>query len=1027
MKRRILSLFMAMLMLVSATFVGGSVAVYTAPTASAESTGKWIGAWGTGLTNISLSDYENIAVIAGNVSVRIVLTPTASGSKVRFKLSNKYGTSAIKINRATVAKSDGSSKIDTKTCKQILFGGEKNNFVIPAGKEIYTDPIDFDVNAQEDIAITLFVSDFQAITSVGLSGGKSYLTTNNATWDEKLNGGFLLNYKSLNAIPIVGSMDVYSQEPDPYSVVIIGDSTVSNNVPLYLSRLIYAEDCTNVGVVGKGIFGNSLTSDGRGLVGNIFGPSILERMQLDVIEQPGVRYAILKIGANDITHPKSESIQEYGDYVQPTANDMIEAFKKFINTCHDKNIKVIACSITQWKGTTRNYFGKDDYHWDENDWQIALDVNQWLSTTEMLDGFVELNEMSADPNDPDKFRSDFTEDWIHPNDTLQQMWANAIPLKMIGLGRLPTSIKLDRTSVTLNVGKSTQLKKTISPSNTDRPAVKWTSNNPKVATVDSNGNVKGLSSGTATITCTTVNGKKATCKVKVRIPSTGVTLNATSLNMYTTQKKTLTATVSPSSASDKSVTWKSSNTKVATVSESGVVKAVAKGTATITCKTNDTGKTASCTVKVTKKINVNSVSLNKSSKTLSKGKKYQLKATIEPSNASLKTVSWKSTDTSVATVSNTGLVTAKKNGSAKIICTTADGKYTAVCKITVKTKVTGVTLNKTKTSVYVGGTKQLTAKVEPSNATNKGVKWKSSDKSVATVNSNGKVTGKSKGSAVITCTTKDGSYKASCVISVSKYVKAKSVKLNKTSRTLSINETYKLKATVSPSDASEKGVKWKSSDTSVAKVDSKGKVTALKKGTATITCTTKDGGYKATCKITVKKVSVTGLSLSSTSITLDIGDSEKLYANVKPSNASNKKVAWKSSDTSVATVSSSGKVKAIGSGKATITCTTKDGSYKKTCKVKVNQIETDPSQKVIGVKLNKTQLSIKKGNTYQLVASIIPANAGDQDVSWTTSNPLVATVSKSGKVTAKGVGTATISVITDDGNCKSSCKVTVTQ
>lgn len=1024
MKRRIISLFMAILMVFSAVYVGTSAVVVTSPTANAKSSGEWIAAWGTGLTNISLSDYDNIAVIAGKVSVRIVLTATASGKKVRFKLSNKYGTSTMTINRATVAKSNGTDQIDRSTCKQLYVGGEKTNFKIPAGKEIYTDPVDFDVEALEDVVITIYASEYQPITTVGLSGGRAYLSRDNQTWTADPDWSFALKYKSINAIPIVGSMDVYSTDPDPYSVVVIGDSTVSNNVPLYLSRLINAEGCNNIGVVGKGIFGNSLTSDGQGVIGNIYGPSVLNRMEADVIKQPGVRYAILKIGANDITHPESASIQQYGHYTQPTADDMIKAFKKFINTCHDNNIKVIACSITQWKGTTRNYFGDDEYQWSDDDWQIALDVNKWLSTTKMLDGFVDLNKMSADPNDPDKFRADLTEDWIHPNDTLQQMWAEAIPLKKLGLDVMPTRVTLNTTSITLSAGKKKQIQETVYPTNTDRPGVTWKTSNSKVATVDSNGWVTGVSNGTAKITCTTANGKTATCTVKVRTLSTGVKLNKTSLTLYTKQTSKLTATVSPSTASNKAVKWKSSDTSVATVSSSGVVTAVGKGTATISCKTEDTGKTATCKVTVKKKVSVQALSLNKSSKTIYKGKTYQLKAEIYPSNASVRTVTWSSQDTSIATVSSTGLVTAKKNGTTKIICKSKDGNYTASCKITVKTHATGVSLSSTKATIYVGGTKKLTATVKPSSASNKAVKWKSSDKSIATVDSNGKVTGKAVGTAVISCSTEDGSYKASCTITVKKKITVKSISLNKTSKTLYIGDKYTLKATVSPSNASTSSLKWKSSDTSVAKVSSSGVVTAVGKGTATITCYTSNS-CKATCKVTVKRVSVTGLFLSSSSVTLEVGKSTKITANVKPANATNKKVTWATSNSKVATVTSEGKIKAVGVGTANITCTTKDGNYKKTCRVTVTKVAPDPSQKVIGVKLNTSTASIKKGESYQLTAKIVPENAGNQKVKWVSSDPLVASVSSTGKVTGKSVGTATISVITDDGSCKSSCRVAI--
>jgi len=187
-------------------------------------------------------------------------------------------------------------------------------------------------------------------------------------------------------------------------------------------------------------------------------------------------------------------------------------------------------------------------------------------------------------------------------------------------------------------------------------------------------------------------------------------------------------------------------------------------------------------------------------------------------------------------------------------------------------------------------------------------------------------------------------------------VKVTKVSLNKTKLTLTEGQSEKLKATVEPTDATNKNVTWKSSDSKVATVDSNGNVKALKAGTVTITVTTKDGSYKATCKVTVTAkqqeeqkpdpkpepdpdpvVSVTGVTLSKTTLSLTEGDSSKLTATVAPSNAANKEVTWESSNTSVATVDSNGNVKAIKAGTATITVTTKDGNHTATCTVTVKE------------------------------------------------------------------------------------------
>ena len=167
--------------------------------------------------------------------------------------------------------------------------------------------------------------------------------------------------------------------------------------------------------------------------------------------------------------------------------------------------------------------------------------------------------------------------------------------------------------------------------------------------------------------------------------------------------------------------------------------------------------------------------------------------------------------------------------------------------------VTGVKLNKNTTTIKVGGTETLTATVEPANATNKAVTWSSDNISVATVDANGLVTAVAEGSATITVTTEDGSKTASCTVTVTTAtVPVTGVTLDPTSLTLDVNQTAPLTATITPSDATNQNVTWTSDNPSVATV-SGGVVTAVAPGEATITATTADGGFAATCTVTVNK------------------------------------------------------------------------------------------------------------------------------------------------------------------------------
>ncbi|MBR2315258.1 MAG: Ig domain-containing protein [Clostridia bacterium] len=425
---------------------------------------------------------------------------------------------------------------------------------------------------------------------------------------------------------------------------------------------------------------------------------------------------------------------------------------------------------------------------------------------------------------------------------------------------------------------------------------------------------------------------------------------------------------------------------------------------------------------------VKKIKLNKTSLTIYVGETYSLKASVSPSNASNKKVTWSSSDKKVATVSSSGKITAKKAGKVTITVKAKDGSgKKATCKVTVKklTKVSKIKLNKTSVKLKVGSTSTVKATVSPSSATNKSVSWSSSNKKVATVSSKGKITAVGAGTAKITVKAKDGSGKKATVKVTVSPVKVSKVALNKTSATMATNGTLTLSATVSPSNATNKAVTWKSSDTKVATVSSSGVVTTLKKGTATITATAKDGsGKKASCKITVNSIGASAISLNKTSYTGAPGTSLALTATLSPSNVSKKTLTWKSSNSSVASVDSSGNVKLLKDGTATITATTTDGTNRKaTCKITVKTVSVT-SVRLSASKINLTQGT--SGNTYKLTATVSPSNASNKAVTWTSSNSSVATVDSNGTVRAIKAGTATITVTTKDGSKKASCTVIVT-
>jgi len=596
-----------------------------------------------------------------------------------------------------------------------------------------------------------------------------------------------------------------------------------------------------------------------------------------------------------------------------------------------------------------------------------------------------------------------------------------------------TGVTLNKENISLLVGLNESLEATIAPESATNKKVTWTSSNPAVATVNDNGRVIAYGEGTTIITVTTIDGGfTATCEVTVTssapitVPATGVTLNRVSASLAVGAETTLVATVAPSSATNKNVTWTSSDTDIATVDSNGKVTAHSEGTVTITVKTEDGDYTANCAVSV--KVPVTSVSLNKETTSLVVGAEETLTAAVAPDNASDKDVTWTSSNTGVATVDSAGKVTAIAEGTVIITVTTEDGNRTATCIVTVTVSATGVTLNKASTSLDVGVEESLEATVAPDNATNKNVTWTSSDTDIATVDSYGKVKAISVGSATITVTTVDGNHTATCTVTVTEpapvTTPVTSVSLNKATTSIVAGSEETLAATVLPDNATNKNVTWSSSNNGIATIDSNGKVEAISAGEATITVTTVNGGFTATCTVTVTPATtpVTSVSLNKGTTSLVVGADETLTAIVLPTEATNKNVTWTSSDTGAATVDSNGKVTAIGAGEATITVTTVDGGFTATCTVTV----TPAIKPVTSVSLNKGTTSLVVGADETLTATVLPTEATNKNVTWSSNNTGVATVDSTGKVTAVSAGSATITVTTVDGGFTATCTVTVT-
>ena len=335
-----------------------------------------------------------------------------------------------------------------------------------------------------------------------------------------------------------------------------------------------------------------------------------------------------------------------------------------------------------------------------------------------------------------------------------------------------TTISLDKNEVSLKPTQTVVLTETIQPYDTSNKKVTWSSSDDNIAKVDTNGLVIAIAVGEAIITVTTTDGSNlsTTCKVTV-VPTlaTSIELDKTEISLEATQTATLVATVLPELTTNKSVTWSSSNESIATVDEYGVVTAIAVGEATITATTNDgTNLSASCKVIVNPTL-ATSITLDKTEVELEATQTATLVATVLPELTTNKSVTWSSSNESIATVNNNGEVTAIAVGEAVITVTTADGTdLSATCKVTVVPTL-AVSIEVTPNSVEAeeNSEVQLSVNILPENATYKSVEWSSSNDAIASVNANGLVKIRKEGNVVITATTTDGTnLSATCSINV---------------------------------------------------------------------------------------------------------------------------------------------------------------------------------------------------------------------------------------------------------------------
>lgn len=431
MKRRMLSLLLCLCMVMSMTLC----AMPRAEAACYLDSG-WVGAWSTSPVRVDPSHMLGISLPnlgLTDLSFRTTLQPTLSGSAIRITLSNQFGSGPITVNAVTVARGLKSlpSSFLVGTDKKVTFSG-KSSVTIPVGRTVTSDPISMSVGTLDYITVTSFMKRTGNLKTYGLIGGDTYVAVGDRT-KYALPCGVHMNMTGdtgeFSVIPLISDVEVY--HPGASSVVVLGDSTIANDIPILLAQKLKNSGINNWGVLQQAIKGNRLLADGAGTLGDIYGESIEHRLNRDALNQPGVKAIILKVGANDFIHPHLKSNK--GKVEPVTTQDMILGYTRVIQAAHAKGIKVYMCTRTAWNGYTRNLLGimGDDVKWTPELDVVRKEVNEWIRSSACpADAYIELDSLCKDA-EATTLKDAYTTDGAHLTPAGQKALVELIPVRAL--------------------------------------------------------------------------------------------------------------------------------------------------------------------------------------------------------------------------------------------------------------------------------------------------------------------------------------------------------------------------------------------------------------------------------------------------------------------------------------------------------------------------------------------------------------------------------------------------------------------
>jgi Lysophospholipase L1 and related esterases len=383
---------------ISATFVG-------------DTTKKWVGTWGTAPQLVETSNMPPSPGLTNN-SLRQVVRVSIGGDTLRVRFSNEFSTSAVTMKSVQIAVSTGGNTINVATNKELKFNGT-SEVTMNAGVAVTSDPIAFNLTPRMDVAITIYYGQ-TSTTVTGHPGSRttSYIIAENTTTTTDFTGAVTTDHwYNINVIDVLAPSTAAC-------VAILGNSitdgrgsttNMQNRWPDVFSEALLKDSSTqHEGVLNLGIGGNSVLSGG-------LGPTGISRYDRDILNQQGVRWAIVFEGVNDIGGVRSASA------ATTTANNLIAAYKQMIVKAHTKNIRIYGGTILPFKGNS---------YYNQYSEVCRNTVNQWIRTKGNYDGCIDFDKTMRNPQDTTRLVSTYQNDGLHPDAAGYKTMGESIDLNL---------------------------------------------------------------------------------------------------------------------------------------------------------------------------------------------------------------------------------------------------------------------------------------------------------------------------------------------------------------------------------------------------------------------------------------------------------------------------------------------------------------------------------------------------------------------------------------------------------------------